>query len=215
MRRKTSHVFVLPLLLMAATSVEGQRIELEIYCPVDVDMVHNGVIGAAELLVIADLYGECGAGGCLGDITGAYAPWDPGYVGENDLSIVVGHLGPCPCKGDVNGDGVITVDNDMEPSDLDLVVAAFGRDCRPDVNQNKWVDPLDLYIVQSTLAGSPDADRLRADVNDDEVVDERDADGVRFALGLDCRPDVDHDGEVDEDDETRLLELYKENPYCD
>ncbi len=113
-------------------------------------------------------------------------------VGEGDLRVLLGNWGPCRDQADVNGDGVVDLD------DAAQVVADLGTDCRPDLDLSGVVEGNDLNLAQ--LAWGPGDDH-QGDVDRDgllEIADDLLA--VINALGRECTSDVVFDGTVDCED---------------
>lgn len=209
------------LLALVAGAAAGDKIEIEIYCPTDVDVVSNGVISSFDLLVVAAVFGECdatctsdaptGASTCMGDVNGNC------YVGALDLAYTMGHLGACGCLGDLDGNGARD-DADLAALDAILAAATPPIDCRGDIDNNGRIDRYDELAVDLTTAGDGDGEAWwpspvsdpranRADVNGDDTVDSEDQDLVSSGIGRDCRGDLNHDGWIDEADKVLLEEI--------
>lgn len=196
------------LALAWASPLEARDIVLEIWCP---DLDGDEEVGFSDAALLVAAQGPCPTlpgdpdDDCPEDFNGN------GVVGRLDLVRVLGHWGPCRCKGDLDGDGFRT------SADLALMgdAIASGLDCRADIDHSGRVEPADLEIELVSWETEPDADP-GADVNDVEGLDPSDLQEVFSALaaGRDCRAEITADGLVDDDDLQMLEELVDQYPEC-
>ena len=144
------------------------------------------VVDAEDVTELVALFGTPCPDGCLAD-------WNHNHViGEGDLRVVLGNWGVCRPRADVDGDGVV----DLE--DAAAVVADLGLDCRPDLDYSGVVEGNDLNLAQ--LAWGPGDDH-QGDVDRDNALEiGDDLLAVVDALGRHCTADVDFDGTVECED---------------
>ena len=82
-------------------------------CPADFN--EDGVVNAADLLILLGKFGPCPESSCVWDVNG------DGMVDHSDLFQVLNNFGPCDgCPEDVNGDGVV------DGQDVAAVAKHFG-----------------------------------------------------------------------------------------
>ena len=120
-------------------------------------------------------------------VPGASAcPWDlngDGIVDVDDLLEVVHNFGPCDgeCPADFDEDGFVGA------SDLVALISNFGEcpgtGCPWDVNGDGVVDRLDVRAVNDNMGSCKDPDNCPWDVNGDGVVDGADVSEVATHFG--------------------------------
>ncbi len=103
------------------------------------------------------------------------------------------------CTADLDGDG------DVDADDRGLLEAAYGRECRLDMDRNDLVDDNDLDIWVLYFQSLPCPARPRADFDGNGTVNFADISLLIPTIGNDCRPDLNKDGAVDTNDLWFLL----------
>lgn len=195
--------------LPLATASHAHKITFagELWCP---DMNGDMVVDfqdVAELLAVLGTDCERSAQGeealeadppCPGDFNHSR------YVGNVDLLIMVARLGPCPVKGDANGDGTVDI------ADLLKVGgdAAEMLDCHGDLDGNGRVSGTDLEIAEEVWRpGLDHHPRAHQIDGDDTSLSPLDLLLVFNALGRDCLSDANRDGHVGSEDVQMVCEL--------
>ena len=125
----------------------------------DCDFNADGLVGCFDLEYLIGNWGPCPT--CLGDLD------QDGLVGINDLNILLSNAGN-DCRMDLNQNGTVDPDDvdaflclfgtpgplgdfdgngGVGASDLTIMLAAVGRDCRGDLNQDGVIDKSDVNIL--------------------------------------------------------------------
>ncbi|MCH9650638.1 MAG: hypothetical protein K0U98_20555 [Deltaproteobacteria bacterium] len=205
MRNRTAMKITLSAvaLSLSLSTAQARDIDDEIWCP---DITEDGKIDFDDVRRLTLAEGPCPGGVADPEV----CPEDVnhnGFVGRLDLVSLLGHWGPCRCKGDLNGDGFRTQD------DITLIQQAIaeGLECGVDIDHSGEVRPMDYEIEIVSWTSDPDSDP-RSDVNGSGTLTALDVLEVFTALSesRDCRAEVTGDGLVNQDDiefVTRLVEL--------
>ena len=206
-QRKLAHGLAAGWLLCTAASATALGIashdgEITGWCEDDAE------VGLSDIQFLLSQWGPCAESGpCDADLNGN------GYVAEGDLAILIAHWGPCELPGDINGDG------EQNLEDLMKAGADDGLNCRADLDFNGTVDAGDLALAELEWTRgyeSPDEHPGVPLVDGDADLSIVDVLAVADDLGLDCRSDVNHDGEVDTADLICVcLYLGYEESDCD
>ena len=109
----------------------------------------------------------------------------------------------CPPDFDCGGE--------IGSADRQHLEAAYGRDCRPDLNRDGFICPWDRKLLLEYLGPPPLSEvAARADLDGNGAVDLNDLQVLDGRIGgsldsRDCRPDLNRDGAVDAADFWYLL----------
>lgn len=96
----------------------------------------------------------------------------------------------------------------VDAADRAALEAAYGRDCRADLDRDGTVDgdgDVALFILYLGEPTGPGLPATRADFDGDGAVTLLDQGVLSAAIGRDCRPDLTKDGSVDTNDLWALL----------
>ena len=155
-------------------------------CTCLADLNADGAVDQQDIAVILDhFHEECDqTEGCPYDLNHNH------LIGESDATALLGHWGDCPVPGDVTGDGI------ADAEDSAAVLDALGRDCRTNLDLRGLVTDNDFALASYAWRGG-EGQFPRIDVDGDGFQSILDLILVNDNLGLDCRPDLDYNGEVD------------------
>jgi hypothetical protein len=104
------------------------------------------------------------------------------------------------CTADLDGSGGV------DAADRALLEAAYGRDCRLDLDRNGTVDvenDVDIWIYHFQHLPNPAS--ARADFDGNGIVNFADLSALTSTIGNNCRVDLNADGKVDTNDLWALL----------
>lgn len=162
---------------------------------------------------------------------------DDGFLNFSDVNVLVAAFGLPDPRVDVDGSGLVDQadviflltflelgcsgcnanldDTDglsvVDAADREALEAAYGTDCRGDLNRDGTVDndrDVELLVEYFGKPTGPDQPATRADFNGDGSVSLADIAPFGAMIGNDCRADLNFDGAVDTNDLWALLSSW-------
>jgi Dockerin type I domain len=149
---------------------------------------------------------------CVGDVDG------DGDTDDVDLQLLQQAFGSVPGDPNWNPSADLDGDGDVDLDDLNILLDDLGcQGCAGDVDGDGDTDQIDLLLIEDAYGSVPGDPHWNpdADLDGDGVITQADI-GIAqtdFGCGIpDCIGDIDHDGDVDNDDRALLLAAFGSSP---